>query len=149
MIEDISEKLQLEASFKLLLQVQRATLDTVEDGIAIFGPDGRLVLSNRHFAKLWHLGEDELQTQPHFTKLAHLAEARAGRDGIWGIVSAGIVSSEPERCNDWGRTIRADGRLISLSMSRLPNGATIATFCDLTNMKQFSAACAQVPRVAA
>jgi PAS domain-containing protein len=149
MIEDISEKLRLEASFKLLLQVQRATLDTVEDGIAIFGPDGRLVLFNSHFAKLWHLGEDELQTQPHFTKVASLAEGRVGRDGIWGIVSAGIASAEPERCNDWGKAVRADGRLISLSMSRLPNGATIATFCDFTGLKQFNDARMEVSHVAA
>jgi PAS domain-containing protein len=137
MIEDISEKLRLEASFKLLLQVQRATLDTVEDGIAVFGPDGRLVLFNTRFAKLWHLEEDELQTQPHFTKVASLAEGRVGRDGIWGIVSAGVVSAEPERCNDWGKATRADGRVISLSMSRLPNGATIATFSDLTDLQKF------------
>lgn len=149
MTEDISEKLRLEASFKLLLRVQRATLDTVEDGIAIFGPDGRLVLFNTRFAKLWHLEEDELQAQPHFTKVASLAEARLGRDGIWGIVSAGIVSAEPERCNDWGKAVRADGRLISLSMSRLPNGATIATFCDLTDLNQFHDACTESSHVAA
>ena len=149
MIEDISEKLRLEASFKLLLQVQRATLDTVEDAIAIFGPDGRLVLFNTHFARLWHFEEDELQTQPHFTKVASLAEARLGRDGIWGIVSAGIASAEPERCNDWGKAIRADGRFISLSMSRLPNGATIATFCDLTDLKNFEDASAEASHVAA
>ena len=149
MIEDISEKLRLEASFKLLVQVQRATLDTVEDGIAIFGPDGRLVLSNSHFAKLWHLAESELQSQPHFSKVASLAEGRVGRDGIWGIVSAGIMSAEPERCNDWGKAVRADGRFISLSMSRLPNGATIATFCDLTDLKQFNEARAEASHVAA
>jgi len=149
MIEDISEKLRLEASFKLLVQVQRATLDTVEDGIAIFGPDGRLVLFNAHFAKLWKLEEDELQTQPHFTKVASLAEGRVGRDGIWGIISAGIVSAEPERCNDWGKVVRADGRVISLSMSRLPNGATIATFSDLTDLQKFEEAHAETSHVAA
>ncbi len=127
-IEDISEKLRLEVSFKLLLQVQRATLDTVDDGIAIFGPDGRLVLFNANFAKLWHFTDEELLVRPHFTKIANLAESRLGHDGIWSIVSAGITSAEPERCNDWGKAVRADGRVISLSMSRLPNGATIATF---------------------
>ena len=137
MIEDISEKLRLEVSFKLLLQVQRATLDTVEDGIAIFGPDGRLVLSNANFARLWHFADEELLSQPHFTRIANLAESRLGHDGIWSIVSAGITSAEPERCNDWGKAVRADGRVISLSMSRLPNGATIATFSDLTDLERF------------
>jgi len=148
MIEDVSERLRLEASFNLLLQVHRATLDTVEDGIAIFGPDGRLVLFNASFARLWHFTEEELRAQPHFTKVANLAEGRLGHDGIWGIVSAGLVSAEPERCNDWGKSVRADGRVISLSMSRLPNGATIATFCDLTDLERFSAEMAKAHAVA-
>jgi PAS domain-containing protein len=148
-IEDISEKLRLEVSFKLLLQVQRATLDTVEDGIAIFGPDGRLVLFNANFSKLWNFAEDELLAQPHFTKVASLAESRLGHDGIWSIVSAGITSAEPERCNDWGKAVRTDGRVISLSMSRLPNGATIATFCDLTNLERFRDEQAKIPNAVA
>lgn len=149
MIKDISETLRLEASFRLLLQVHRATLDTVEDGIAIFGPDGRLVLFNASFAKLWHFAEEELRAQPHFTKVANLAEGRLGHDGIWGIVSAGLASAEPERCNDWGKSVRADGRIISLSMSRLPNGATIATFCDLTDLERFTGGHVEISHAAA
>lgn len=149
MIEDISEKLRLEVSFKLLLQVQRATLDTVEDGIAIFGPDGRLILFNANFAKLWKFTDEDLLSQPHFTKVANLAETRLGHDGIWSIVSAGITSAEPERCNDWGKAVRADGRVISLSMSRLPNGATIATFCDLSDLERFRDEQAKIPNAVA
>jgi PAS domain-containing protein len=137
LFEDVSEKLRLETSFNLLAQVQRATLDAIDEGIAIFGPDGRLVLHNRTFAKLWHLTEEELIGQPHFTKVARLSEAHIGHDGIWSIVSAGLTSSEPERCNEWGKSTRADGRTIALAMSRLPNGATMATFSDLTDLAQF------------
>jgi hypothetical protein len=59
------------------------------------------------------------------------------------------VSAEPERCNDWGKAVRADGRIISLSMSRLPNGATIATFCDLGDLQKFEDAHREAPDVAA
>lgn len=149
MIEDISEKLRLEVSFKLLLQVQRATLDTMEDGIAVFGPDGRLTLFNANFSRLWHFTDQELVDQPHFTQVANLAERRLGHDGIWGIVSAGITSAEPERCNDWGKVVRADGRVISLSMARLPNGATIATFCDLTDLERFHDERSKIPNAVA
>ncbi len=139
-MEDITEKLRLETSFRLLNQVQRATLDALDDAIAIFGPDGHLVLHNRSFAKLWQLSEDELTGQPHFRKIANLCEARIGHDGIWSIVAAGVTSSEPERCAHWGKTPRADGRAISLAMSRLPNGATVVTFTDLTDVERFQSA---------
>lgn len=149
LIEDVTAHLRLEASFRLLSQVQKATLDTIDDGIAIFGPDGRLILHNKTFATLWRLTEDELSDQPHFTKVAILAEARLGQDSIWSIVSAGLTSSEPERCSEWGKTTRADGRIISLSMSRLPNGATIVTFADLTDFEKFEALQRESPNAAA
>jgi PAS domain S-box-containing protein len=135
--EDISDRIRLETSFNMLAQVHRATLDTVEDGIAIFEPNGRLVLHNKAFAKMWRLTEDELSNQPHFSKLANLSVSHVGRDSIWNIVAAGITSGEPERCGEWGKATRADGRIISLAMSRLPNGATVVTFSDLTDIAQF------------
>ncbi len=147
--EDVSEQLRIEASFKMLGQVLRATLDTIDDGIAIFWPDGRLVLNNKSFAKLWNLTEEELSGEPHLTYVADLSQARTGHDGIWSLVSAGVTSEEPERCAQWGKTARADGKIISVSMSRLPNGATVVTFTDLTNIKRFEIASEEPAHVAA
>jgi len=139
LFQDITERLRLESSLNLLTQVQKATLDTLDEGIAIFGTDGRLVLHNALFAKMWKLGEDELSGQPHFAEIANICTTRIGRDGIWGIVSCGVNSATPESFGEWGKTRRADGRIISLSLSRLPNGATVVTFTDLTDLEQFSA----------
>ncbi|MGH6873341.1 MAG: PAS-domain containing protein, partial [Rhizomicrobium sp.] len=135
--QDITEMLRLEASLKLLTQVQRATLDTVEDGIAIFGPDGRLVLHNTVFARQWLLAESELADNPPLARVASLAEQRLGPDGLWRIVAAGVTSDEPERCNEWGKATRTDGRIVALAMTRLPNGATAVTFSDLTDVERF------------
>jgi PAS domain-containing protein len=148
-LEDISEKLRLEASLNLLIQVQTATLDAVGEGVAIFGPDGRLVLHNKIFAKLWHFTAEELAGQPHFTKITRLAEAHVGHDAIWSIVAAGLNSCEPDRCNEWGKSTRADGRIIALAMSRLPNGATMATFSDLTDLGRFESLQTETSYVAA
>jgi PAS domain-containing protein len=139
LFQDITERLRLESSLNLLTQVQKATLDTLDEGIAIFGTDGRLVLHNALFAKMWKLSEGELVDQPHFAEIANICAARIGRDGIWGIVSCGVNSATPESFGEWGKTRRADGRIISLSLSRLPNGATVVTFTDLTDLEQFSA----------
>lgn len=136
--EDITEPLHLESSLNLLTQVQKATLDTLDEGIAIFGTDGRLVLHNALFQKMWQLDENELAGQPHFAEIANLCTDRIGRDGIWGIVSCGINSATPERFSEWGKARRADGRMISLSLSRLPNGATVAAFTDITDLENFS-----------
>jgi PAS domain-containing protein len=138
LLEDITERLRLESSLNLLTQVQKATLDTLDEGIAIIGPDGRLVLHNTLFANMWQLSEDELAGQPHFAEIASLCTDRIGRDGIWGIVSCGVNSAMPERFGEWGNARRADGRTISLALSRLPNGATVVTFTDITDLEKFA-----------
>lgn len=135
--EDISEKLKLESAFNLLTQVQKATLDSLDEGVAIFGADGRLVLHNALFAKLWKLSESDLADQPHLASIAGSCARRIGQDGIWGIVAAGVSAATPERFAEWGKARRADGRIISVSLSRLPNGATMASFADLTDVEKF------------
>jgi PAS domain-containing protein len=137
--EDVSEKIRLESGLNLLTQVQKATLDTLDEGVAIFGTDGRLVLHNAVFATMWKLTDAELAPQPHFAEIANTSADRFGHDGIWGIVSCGINSPSPERFGEWGRARRADGRILSLSLSRLPNGATIVTFADITDLERFGA----------
>jgi PAS domain-containing protein len=106
--EDISDKLRLEASVTLLTQVQRATLDAIEDGLAIFGTHGRLIQYNSRFAKMWKLTEEELSGQPHFAEIAAICATRTGRDGVWGIVSCGVNSANPETLGEWSRTRRAE-----------------------------------------
>jgi len=137
--EDISESLSLETSLNLSVQVQQATIDTLDDGAAIFGPNGRLYMHNEIFASLWKLPESELSAEPHLTKIAALCAAQYGNDEIWGMISDCVNSSELDRQLRWKTVRRADGRDISLSMTRLPNGATIAIFTDLTDLQRFEA----------
>ena len=139
LFEDITERLRLESTLGLLTQVQKATLDTLDEGIAIFGSDGRLVLHNTHFSALWTLTDEELSGEPHITRIATLCNARMGPDGIWAAVSASVNSMEQHRRGKWSKATRADGRVVSLCSSRLPNGATVVTFADLTDLERFEA----------
>ena len=53
--EDVTDRLALERSYNTLIEVQRETLDHLNEGIAVFGSDGRLKLSNPAFAAMWKL----------------------------------------------------------------------------------------------
>jgi len=48
-------------------------------------------------------------------------------------------SAIPESLGEWSKSRRADGKLISLALARLPNGATVVTFSDLTDFERFTA----------
>jgi PAS domain-containing protein len=136
-LEDVSDKLTLQTSLNLLLQVQKATLDTLDEGVAIFGPQGRLLLHNAHFSALWRLTEEDLSSQPHHSDIARICAARLGPDETWDVIAACVSEIDPQV--KWRKAERADGRIIALSLSRLPNGATIATFTDVTDLERFTA----------
>ncbi len=146
---DVSERMRLTSKLALLGRVQRATLDTLDEGIAIFEPNGRLATHNTAFLQSWHLKEAELAEGPHFTQLAALCVSRKGRDAIWDIVSAALSSGEIEGYAEWGKVTRADGRIIAVSLSHLPNGAIVVMFKDLTDMERFSEAFKEIAPAAA
>ncbi len=62
--EDVTDKISLERQFNTLSAVQKETLDNLYEGIIVWGPDLKLRLLNRSFAKLmgitdreWFLGK--------------------------------------------------------------------------------------------
>jgi signal transduction histidine kinase len=131
--EDVSDQLRLESSYNTLIKVQKATLDTLQEGVAVFGPDGRLKLHNAAFARIWRLEPGELAAEPHLKRIADACAARFGRDQVWDIVTSTVTAAAPERRREWGEAERSDGAILSLSIAPLPDGATLVTFVDATD----------------
>jgi signal transduction histidine kinase len=130
--EDVTEKLALESSYNTLIKVQSATLDTLQEGVAVFGPDARLKLHNAAFARIWELEAADLTGEPHVQKIAEACMARFGEEAFWEKLVASIASGS-ERRRDWGEIERADKSILALSLAPLPDGATLVTFADVTD----------------
>ncbi len=137
--EDVTEKLALESSYNTLIKVQSATLDTLEEGVAVFGPDGKLKLHNAAFARLWELEPGELAGEPHVQRIAALCVSRFGEEEDWKRLTA-AVSSGAERASDWGEMERRDKSIVSASLAPLPDGATLLTFADVTARSRIESA---------
>jgi signal transduction histidine kinase len=131
--EDVSDQLRLESSYNTLIKVQKATLDTLQEGVAVFGPDGRLKLHNAAFARIWRLEPSELAGEPHLRRIAEACAARFPRDKVWDIVTSTVMSAAPERRREWSEAERSDDAILSLSIAPLPDGATLVTFVDATD----------------
>jgi len=130
--EDVSERLNLESNYNTLVKVQSATLDTLNEGVAVFGPDGRLKLSNAAFARIWDLKPEELQGEPHARVFAGLSAARFGDSAIWDRLIQAIVS-DGSATRSLGEVERSDRAILSLNLSPLPDGATLVTFANVTD----------------
>jgi signal transduction histidine kinase len=112
--------------------VQSATLDTLQEGVVAFGPDGRLKLYNAAFAKIWNLSSRELAGEPHIRAIAAACADRFGEDPVWERLIQSVVSGAPSR-RDWGEIERNDRTILSLAVAPLPDGAVLLTFADVTD----------------
>jgi signal transduction histidine kinase len=130
--EDVTEKLSLESSYNQLIKVQSATLDTLQEAVAVFGPDGRMKLHNAAFQRVWDMEPAELSGEPHVSRIAQDCIRRFGDEGEWQKLVAAI-SSGSARQRDWGEIERNDDSILSVSLAPLPDGATLVTFADVTD----------------
>ena len=113
-----------------------STLEALRTGIAVFDAEGTLLLSNRHFGELLNLPADAVRTGLAFTELDNLLRADADVEGFDAISSpAQALASQlapqpgpvvPQRC------LHADGRLIEIAATRLPDGGSTVTVTDIS-----------------
>jgi len=130
--EDVTERITLESSFNTLIKVQSATLDTLQEGVAVFGPDGKLKLHNTAFGKIWGLSAKDLTGEPHVRMIAAACADKFGDSNVWDRLIQNIVSGANVQ-RDMGEIERNDRTILSLSLAPLPDGATLVTFADVTD----------------
>jgi len=131
--EDVTDRLVLERSFNTLTEVQRETLNNLHEGVAVFGGDGRLRLSNPEFARLWNLTPDDLADNPHIADLVERTRSFFPPANDWSERRAMIISriTEPEPRS--GRIERTDDKVLDYALTPLPDGAALLTYIDVTD----------------
>jgi len=130
--EDVTARIALESSYNTLIKVQSATLDTLSEGVAVFGLDGRLKLHNAAFARIWDLAPRDLSGEPHVRAIAASCAEKFGDGEVWeGLIQAIVSGAQMKR--ELGEIERNDRTILSLSLSALPDGATLVTFADVTD----------------
>src|SRR5581483_11468293 len=70
LFDDVTESLDLARRFAGLIRVQRETLDSLAEGVAVFGSNGKAQLFNPAFARMWKLSAESLREQPHIDAVA-------------------------------------------------------------------------------
>ena len=131
--EDVTDRLTLEASFNTLNAVQRATLDNLYEGVAVFGGDGRLRLFNPVYARLWNLPESLLETHPHIAEIVDASRALLDDGGDWEAYRADLIGRTIDHSRQAERFERRDGTVLDFASVPLPDGATLNTYIDVTD----------------
>ncbi|WP_149648221.1 PAS domain-containing sensor histidine kinase [Azospirillum argentinense] len=132
-LEDVTNTLALESSYNTLIAVQQETLDNLAEGIAVFGGDGRLKLSNPAFARVWDLDDEDLLGEPHISSLFERMRPFLENGGDWDSLKDEMIGATLERAVRSGRLERADGSVVEFSTLPLPDGAVLNSYLDVTD----------------
>ena len=130
--DDVTERFEIESRFKQMMSVQNETLDTLQEGVAVFGTDGKLKLHNPAFAHMWRLDEAGLIARPHFDVIAQECAPLAGPGGGFAKLRAIVTGLHEQRTGQSFRMNRSDGLVLDCAAQPLPDGATLITFIDAT-----------------
>lgn len=141
---DITDDLKLRAEYNGLLNVQQATLDRLNDAVAVFGSDSRLRLRNDAFERLWSLSADQLDDAAAFDDVAELCRRLLPEPALWGELKARIADPDPEsRAPVSGEARMSDRRIVAWQTRPLPDGATLLAFGDVTARRELEDALEQ------
>jgi signal transduction histidine kinase len=130
--DDMSEHYKLESRFNALYRMQNETLETLHEGVAVFGADGRLQFCNPAFARLWRLDGAALPEKPHFETIVILCKPLHADEATWTDLRRLVTGLNDARTGFTRRLERSDGDVVDLTAQPLPEAATLLTFVDVT-----------------
>jgi PAS domain-containing protein len=140
---DITGELRLKAQYNALIQVQQATLDKLNDAVAVFGSDGRLRLHNEAFETFWNVSAFALEAAGDFEGVVELCVPRLHDLAFWRELKGRVADPDPQmRAPTSGEVRTSDGRIVVYQSRPLPDGATLIAFADVTDTRDLQSALA-------
>lgn len=133
---DETERLALESRYNALIDVQRETLNSLKEGVAVFGTNGRLKLFNKAFCNIWQMQQKRLAELPHVGEVIAAAQTLHPDNDTWLRINRAVTAFLDERETFSGQMTRDDGVVVDYALMPLPDGATLMTFADVTDAKR-------------
>ena len=132
LFDDATQNFALASQVNAMTRVQGETLDALKEGVAVFGADGRLKLSNPAFLSMWRLNAERVSARPHIDDIAKEVARLISQLPIWEELRSTVVGLVDERHGLELRMPRTDGLVLDCASLPLPDGATLLTFFDST-----------------
>ena len=132
LFDDVTASFDLERRFDRANRMQRETLDSLAEAVAVFGSNGRAQLFNPAFAAMWDLSAEALLEHPHITAVEQWCRPLYDDAANWQVLReaiTGIENRKPVRL----KLERKDGSVLDCTTMPLPDGATMLTFQDITD----------------
>lgn len=139
---DVTEEVDAKEELQRHVRAHDETLNHVDEGVAIFGADRRLIYHNRAFSRLWGLKESFLLERPSHGLI--LDQLRADRMlpakanfGEWRAEELAHYQMKKSVAEDIWRL--PDTRTIRVTRQHHPLGGLLIIYKDITNQLQLEA----------
>lgn len=137
--DDVTERMRLEQRYRHSIDLRRATLDRLTEGIAVFGANGLLQFVNQAFHEIWGTDNETVYAAMHARQLVTLCEDMTVETEVWHRLHSYITGEENRRA--WtARLTMGPGRVLTARFAPLPDGSTMAVFSDITDSERISMA---------
>ena len=131
--ENLTEQVDLETRYNTLVKVQGETIDHLSEGVAVFGPDGRIKLCNPAFRALWGVTEADSKPGTHIRAVEAACTPSYDQPDGWRRFGQMITSFDDERPSLQGTLELYTGLVLDYAVIPLPNAQTMLTFVNMTD----------------
>lgn len=130
--EDISPIITLEQRYRSEIELSQATLDRLNEAVAVFDTSGSLVFANSAFSELWDFDPMAGLEPIRIVDATRLWADRSLPSPVWGDLRDFATRSEDRA--QWDAEIElTDGRHLFAGFSPLPDGSSLIVFSDITD----------------
>lgn len=127
--DDVTERVRLEQRYRHSIDLRRATLDRLTEGIAVFGPNGLLQFVNQAFHEIWGTDSETVYAAMHARQLVTLCDSLSITDSVWQRLYGYITGEEGRQA--WEAEMEmGSGRVLLARVAPLPDGSTMTVFAD-------------------
>ncbi|MBK0399099.1 PAS-domain containing protein [Limibaculum sp. M0105] len=137
--DDVSERMRLEQNYRRSVDLRHATLNRLEEGLAVFGADGLLQFVNDAFHDIWGTDADSICAGMHAREVMRLCQGLTIETEVWRRVTGFITSDETRRALS-ARVTLGSSRILSARLAPLPGGASMVVFADITDSERIALA---------
>jgi len=131
--ENLTEQVDLETRYNTLVKVQGETIDHLAEGVAVFGPDGRIRLSNPAFRALWGITEEQTKPGTHIKAIEAACAVEYEKPDGWRLFGQMLTNFDDERPSLQGTFELTSGIVLDYAVIPLPNAQTMLTFVNMTD----------------
>ena len=125
--EDKSAEMSLTRRYRAELETGQAVLDSFEEAIVVFSPNGGLTLSNSAYARLWGADPSQDVLPTTVVEATRRWSAACAPSPVWGDLRE-FTATFAERA-EWGAELRLhDGRGLMCRAVPLAGGSTLVGF---------------------